>query len=114
VQLDRVRRKEIDRLLLLCPPQHGKSEMTSRKFPALLLGEDPTRDVIAASATAELADGFGRDVRNTIMGGEYQSLFPDTQLSEDSQAKGAGTPRRAAPTTRSASAVNCSAAAAWR
>jgi predicted phage terminase large subunit-like protein len=88
VQLDRVRRKEIDRLLLLCPPQHGKSEMTSRKFPALLLGEDPTRDVIAASATAELADGFGRDVRNTIMGGEYQSLFPDTQLSEDSQAKG--------------------------
>jgi predicted phage terminase large subunit-like protein len=87
-QLDRVRRREIDRLLLLCPPQHGKSEMTSRKFPALLLGDDPSRDVIAASATAELADGFGRDVRNTIASGEYRALFGDTHLSEDSQAKG--------------------------
>ena len=51
-QLDRVRRKEIDRLLLLCPPQHGKSEITSRKFPALALGDDPREDWIAASATA--------------------------------------------------------------
>ena len=87
-QLDRVRRKEIDRLLLLCPPQHGKSEITSRKFPALALGDDPREDWIAASATAELAEGFGRDVRNLIGSPEYQRLFPDTKLSADSQARG--------------------------
>jgi predicted phage terminase large subunit-like protein len=87
-QLERVRRKEIDRLLLLCPPQHGKSELTSRKFPAYLLGHDPTLDIIAASATAELAEGFGRDVRNLVLSSEYRVLFPETTLSEDSQARG--------------------------
>jgi predicted phage terminase large subunit-like protein len=87
-QLDRVRRKEIDRLLLLCPPQHGKSELTSRKFPAFALGDDPTEDWIAASATSELASGFGRDVRNLVASPEYRNLFPDTRLSEDSQARG--------------------------
>lgn len=87
-QLDRVRRKEIDRLLLLCPPQHGKSQITSRTFPALALGDDPREDWIAASATAELAEGFGRDVRNLIASHEYRALFPETVLSEDSQARG--------------------------
>lgn len=53
-----------------------------------MLGLDPTRDVIAASATADLAEGFGRDVRNCIASQEYQALFPETQLAEDSQAKG--------------------------
>ena len=81
-------RGEIDRLMLLCPPQHGKSEITSRKFPAYLLGHRPGLEVIAASATAELAGGFGRDVRNLVGSADYQKLFPDTRLSEDSQARG--------------------------
>lgn len=83
-----MQRKEIDRLLLLCPPQHGKSEISSRKFPAYVLGHDPRLDIIAASATAELATGFGRDVRNTVASREYQNVFPETVLSEDSAAKG--------------------------
>lgn len=74
--------------MLLCPPQHGKSEASSRRFPAYVLGRNPQADVISASATAELAEGFGRDVRNTVMSGEYANVFPDTQLAEDSQAKG--------------------------
>jgi len=87
-QLDRVVAGEIDRLMLLCPPQHGKSHITSRRFPAYLLGRDPLRDIIAASATADLAEGFGRDVRNTIASPEYRNVFPETVLAEDSQAKG--------------------------
>lgn len=87
-QLDRVERGEIDRLMLLCPPQHGKSQITSRRYPAYMLGKDARRDIIAASATAELAEGFGRDVRNCVLSEEYQNLFPDTQLAEDSHAKG--------------------------
>lgn len=87
-QLDRVVRKEIDRLMLLCPPQHGKSTAASKRFPAYLLGLDPTLDVISASATAQLAEEFGRDVRNCIQSHEYRHLFPGTTLAEDSQAKG--------------------------
>ncbi|HEU4693272.1 MAG TPA: terminase family protein [Vicinamibacterales bacterium] len=74
--------------MLLCPPQHGKSEASSRKFPAYVLGRDPKADVISASATAELAEGFGRDVRNCVASPEYRNIFPDTRLAEDSQAKG--------------------------
>jgi hypothetical protein len=88
VQADRVVRGEIDRLLLLCPPQHGKSEIISRRLPAYILGLNPAEDIISASATSDLAEGFGRDVRNCISSQEYQNVFPETQLAEDSQAKG--------------------------
>lgn len=87
-QLDRVVRKEIDRLMLLCPPQHGKSDLASRRLPAFVLGKRPETDVISASATAQLAEEFGRDTRNCIASSEYQALFPETTLAEDSQAKG--------------------------
>jgi predicted phage terminase large subunit-like protein len=88
VQLERVVRKEIDRLMLLCPPQHGKSQIASRRLGAYMLGLDPTEDIIAASATETLAEGFGRDLRNCIASREYRNVFPETVLAEDSQAKG--------------------------
>lgn len=87
-QIDRVRRKEIDRLLLLCPPQHGKSQISSRRAPALFLADDPTEDIIQVSASAELAEGFGHDVRNCVRSEEFQRLFPKVTLSEDSSARG--------------------------
>lgn len=87
-QLDRVARKEVDRLMLLVPPQHGKSQIASRRFPAYALGLDPREDWIAASATAELAEDFGRDVRNCIASPEFKRLFPETELAEDSSARG--------------------------
>jgi hypothetical protein len=74
--------------MLLCPPQHGKSTAASKRLPAYMLGLDPLADVISASATAQLAEEFGRDVRNCISSSEYQCLFPETRLAEDSQAKG--------------------------
>lgn len=87
-QLERVVRKEIDRLMLLCPPQHGKSQVASRRLGAYMLGHDPTEDIISASATETLAEGFGRDLRNCIASREYRNVFPETVLAEDSQAKG--------------------------
>lgn len=74
--------------MLLCPPQHGKSQISSRRAPAYMLGLEPTLDIISASATSDLAEGFGRDVRNVIASQEYANVFPETRLAEDSQAKG--------------------------
>ena len=54
-QAERIVNGEIDRLLLLCPPQHGKSELISRRLSAYILGRDPHKDIISASATATLA-----------------------------------------------------------
>ena len=86
-QLERVERGEIDRLMLLVPPRHGKSELASKRFPAWLLGRQPHKQFLSISATAELAADFGREVRNLIGSPEYKSIFPTT-LAEDSQAKG--------------------------
>lgn len=73
--------------MLLLPPQHGKSHIASRRYPAFTLGRDPRHDIISASATSTLAEEFGRDVRNLLATREYRALF-DTTLAEDSQAAG--------------------------
>src|SRR6516165_9597165 len=86
-QLERVERGEIDRLMLLVPPRHGKSELASRRFPAWYLGRHPEQHFISASASFALAEDFGRDVRNLMKSEEYAQVF-DVQLAEDSQARG--------------------------
>jgi len=73
--------------MLLLPPQHGKSHIASRRYPAFTLGRDPRHDIISASATSTLAEEFGRDVRNLLATREYRALF-STTLAEDSQAAG--------------------------
>src|SRR3954463_11492570 len=73
-RLEAVERGEIDRLMLMVPPRHGKSELASKHFPPLCLGRNPARQFISVSATAELAADFGRDVRNIIKTPKYRSL----------------------------------------
>jgi predicted phage terminase large subunit-like protein len=85
---DAVARGEVDRLLLLCPPQHGKSTVASRRVPAYLLGLHPHWEVICASATSPLAEEFGGAVRDCIASAEYRNLFPGVRLSQDTTAKG--------------------------
>ena len=86
-ELEAVERGEVDRLMLLLPPRHGKSELASKRFPAWYLGRNPEKQVLSVSATAELAADFGREVRNILASERYQSLF-SVRLAEDSQAKG--------------------------
>src|ERR1700744_1654954 len=85
-QLERVERGEMDRLMLLVPPRHGKSELASKRLPAWFLGRQPQKQFLSVSPTGELASDFGREVRNIIDSQEYRVLF-DTRLAEDSQAK---------------------------
>lgn len=86
-QLERVERGESDRLMLLVAPRHGKSELASKRYPPMALGQDPTLQFISVAATAEFASDWGRDVRNIIASQEYRALF-NTKLAEDSKAKG--------------------------
>jgi len=86
--LERVERREIDRLMLLVPPRHGKSEIASRRYPAWVLGRNPTRQIISASASESFAHDFGREVRNIIRDDPYRRLFPHVELADDSQASG--------------------------
>lgn len=72
---------KIKKLMLFMPPQHGKSEIISRNFPAWALGRDPDLKIVGSSYSADLAEQFSRAIQRTIDSEEYQSIFPDTFLS---------------------------------
>ena len=85
-KLEAVERGEIDRLMIFMPPRHGKSELASKRFPAWCLGRNPKRQIIAASYNSDLANDFGRNVRNIVAEPEFSQVFPSVSLAADSQA----------------------------
>lgn len=76
------------RVVINLAPRHTKSEFTSYLLPAWLLGKYPTKKIMQVSNTAELAEGFGRKVRNLVGSEEYQEIFPGVGLQQDSKAAG--------------------------
>ena len=84
-ELEALSRGENDRLLLLCPPGSAKSRYASQIFPPWFFAHYPRAAVISASHTSELADHFGRIVRNIVA--RHQGFLGFT-LSADSKAAG--------------------------
>jgi hypothetical protein len=76
----------LKRLMIFMPPRHGKTLLTSRRFPAWYLGRFPDRQIIATSYNTERAREYGRDVRNVIASPDYRALFPGVSLAPDSKA----------------------------
>jgi len=84
-KLIRVSRGEIQRLAVFMPPGSAKSTYSSVLFPAWYLARHPTHAILAASHTSELAEKWGRRVRNLI-----EEYGPDLEItiSEDNAAAG--------------------------
>lgn len=85
-KLEAVERGEIKRLMIFMPPRHGKSRLASEFFPAWFLGRNPGRQVIACTYAQELADDFGRKVRNQLRDPLHHAIFPACGLREDSKS----------------------------
>jgi predicted phage terminase large subunit-like protein len=81
-----VERGEIKRLAVFMPPRHGKSNLVSEVFPAWYLGRKPQHQVLFTTYGQDLADGFGRKVRNAVADERHSMAFPDSVLSDDSQS----------------------------
>ena len=75
-------------LIVTVPPRHGKSQQCSIDFPAWFLGNDPTKEIIMASYSAELAETFGGKTRDKVDSLEYKVIFPGVRLREDEKARG--------------------------
>lgn len=71
----------IKKLIIQIPPQHGKSEGSSRLLPAFMLGLNPDRKICIGSYATTIAQDFNRDVQRIIDTASYRRLFPDTYLS---------------------------------
>ena len=50
------------------------------------MGRNPRRQIIAASYNSDLANDFGRNVRNIVAEPEFGQVFPGVGLSSDSAA----------------------------
>lgn len=82
--LERVESGECKRLMIFVPPRHGKSMLTSEHFPAWYLGRNPDKYIVCATYAQDLADDFGRKVRNQVVDPLFKEVFPDCVASEDS------------------------------
>lgn len=79
--LDMFAHGKIRKMIVQQPPQHGKSEGSSRKLPAFMLGLDPDRKICIGSYAATIARDFNRDVQRIIDTPQYRELFPGTYLN---------------------------------
>lgn len=84
--LQQVESGRIKRLAIFMPPRHGKSNLASEIFPAWYLGRRPSHQVLFTTYGQDLADGFGRKVRNAVADPRHKRSFPDSILAEDSQS----------------------------
>lgn len=70
--------------MVFMPPQHGKSEMTTRRLPAFLVGRNPDLKIAICSYSATIASNFNRDIQRIIDDKPYYDVFPGTSLNENS------------------------------
>lgn len=73
------------RLMITMPPRHGKSELASIRFPAFALGKHPEWEIIHATHTLSLTEGFSRKIRDVVSSPEYARVFTGTRLRKDTQ-----------------------------
>lgn len=62
------------------------SEISSRHFPAWVLGKHPEWEIIAASHTGSLTLSFSRYIRDLLRDPAYNVVFPNTHLDPSSQS----------------------------
>lgn len=83
--LEDVAAGRVDRLALFLPPGSAKSTYASVLFPPWYLAGASSKAIIAASHTAELAERWGRRVRNLI---DQNTATLGVSVSDDNRAAG--------------------------
>jgi predicted phage terminase large subunit-like protein len=66
--LDQVTTGAINRLMIFCPPQHGKSQQTTIRYPVWRLEHNPELRVIIGCYNQTLANRFSRQARRIAEG----------------------------------------------
>ncbi|MEP9368666.1 phage terminase large subunit [Xanthobacter sp. VNH20] len=84
-KLEALARGDINRLALFLPPGSAKSTYASVLFPPWYLSGHPQSNILAASHTTELAEKWGRRVRNLIADNASELAV---SISGDNQAAG--------------------------
>ena len=71
--LEQLENNNYDRLMIFCPPRHGKSEMTTIHLPSYLLEKNPANRILVAAYGQILANKFSRRIRSLTESRMYLS-----------------------------------------
>lgn len=83
--LERVAAGKCRRLAISMPPQHGKSQLASRYFPAWWSGRNPKKHLMFGTYSDTFAGEFGGEMRDIVQSSVHKSVFPDYDLKTGSQ-----------------------------
>lgn len=94
-QLDRITNGEINRLMLFVPPRHGKSEMTTVRYAAWRLENDPSLRIIVGAYNQTLANKFSRKIRKIAIRrnvpiDKQRTAVEDWETTEDGGVRAVG------------------------
>lgn len=67
-ELARITRREIDRLAIFLPPRHGKSELTTVRYPVWRLANDPSLRVVLGGYSQTFTEKMSRKMRRVAQG----------------------------------------------
>ena len=79
--LDAFAKQKIKRLIVTIPPQHGKSQGSSKYLPAYIFGIKPDSHIALMSYSATFARKFNRQLQRVIDTQKYANVFPETTLN---------------------------------
>lgn len=71
------------RWVISVPPRHLKSITASVAFPAFILGLDPTRKIMVATYSMDLARLHASQCRMIMKSAWYRAVFPNTVISDE-------------------------------
>lgn len=80
--LNRFAHKELGKLMITMPPQHGKSEGSTRRLSSFIAGIRPDVKTAVVSYSATKAQKFGREIMTIMRDPEYKDIFPDVEYPE--------------------------------
>lgn len=78
--MEKVERRELQRVGVSIGPQMGKSQIISRGAPAWMMGRNQTLNLMLGSYNQDFANDFGDDVRAIINSSAHKQVFPDHEL----------------------------------
>lgn len=82
--LHKLEDRQILRLIINCPPRHGKTELASKKFMAWYSGRHPDESLIFGTYNDTYAEDVGRAVRTNILSAQHAQVFPNHVLKDGS------------------------------
>ncbi|MGZ5836367.1 MAG: phage terminase large subunit [Xanthobacteraceae bacterium] len=78
--MEKVERRELQRVGISIGPQMGKSQILSRGAPAWMMGRNPEMNMILGSYNQDFANDFGDDVRAIVTSAAHRQVFPAHEL----------------------------------